>query len=83
MKIKHILAGLFILIYFGLLGFLYLDFNTSKAFPNKPITIIVHSKPGSAIDLLSRKVAELVRKYSKEAFVVENRPGTQEVVAMQ
>lgn len=83
MNIKRIIAGLFVLIYLGLLGYLYLEFNTSKSFPNKPITIIVHSKPGSAIDLLSRKVAELGRKYSEEAFVVENRPGTQGIVAMQ
>jgi tripartite-type tricarboxylate transporter receptor subunit TctC len=83
MSITKIVAGLTIVLYFGLLGFLYLNLNAGKAYPNKPITIIVHSKPGSAIDLLSRKVAELARKYSKEPFVVENRPGTQGVVAMQ
>jgi len=82
MKIFKIIASLFVLIYFGLMAYLYLDFNTDKAYPNKPITIVVHSKPGSSIDLMSRKVAELGRKYSDAAFVVENRPGTQGVVAM-
>lgn len=65
------------------MAYLYLDLNSNKAYPNKPITIIVHSKPGSAIDLMSRKIAELARKYSSEPFVIENRPGTQGIVAMQ
>ena len=82
MKVYKIMASLFILIYIGLMAFLYLDFNSGEAYPNKPITIIVHSKPGSSIDLMSRKVAELARKYSDAPFVVENRPGTQGVVAM-
>ncbi|MDX5586180.1 MAG: tripartite tricarboxylate transporter substrate-binding protein [Aureibaculum sp.] len=76
------MASLFILIYIGLMAYLYLDLNSGEAYPNKPITIIVHSKPGSSIDLMSRKVAELSRKYSDAPFVVENRPGTQGVVAM-
>lgn len=83
MKISQIIAALVIAAYIGLLGYTYLDLNAGKAYPNKPISIIVHSKPGSAIDLMSRKVAEIARKYSKEPFVVENRPGTQGVVAMQ
>ena len=80
---KKILAILFILAYLGLLGVLYFNVNSDAAYPNKPMTIVVHSKPGSAIDLMSRKVAEIARKYSKEPFVVENRPGTQGIVAMQ
>ena len=80
---KKILAILFILAYLGLLGVLYFNVNSDAAYPNKPVTIVVHSKPGSAIDLMSRKVAEIARKYSKEPFVVENRPGTQGIVAMQ
>jgi len=83
MKISYIIAGFVVAAYIGLLGYTYLDLNAGKSYPNKPITIIVHSKPGSAIDLMSRKVAELARKYSEEPFVVENRPGTQGVVAMQ
>jgi tripartite-type tricarboxylate transporter receptor subunit TctC len=83
MKIYKIIATFFVLVFLGLIAYLYLDFNTNTAYPNKPITIIVHSKPGSAIDLMSRKVAELASKYSKEPFVIENRPGTQGIVAMQ
>jgi len=81
--IKKIFAILLIMGYLTLLGFLYFHTNSNAVYPNKPVTIIVHSKPGSAIDLMSRKVAEIARKYSKEPFVVENRPGTQGIVAMQ
>ena len=83
MKISKFVAALLIIAYLGLIGYLYLDINSSESYPNKPIVIVVHSKPGSAIDLMSRKVAELARKYSKVAFVVENHPGTQGIVAMQ
>jgi len=83
MRIYKFIAASFFLIYLGLLTYLYFDTNSDSAYPNKPISIVVHSKPGSAIDLMSRKVAELARKYSKEPFVVENRPGTQGIVAMQ
>jgi len=83
MKVYKIFAGILIVAYLGLLIQLYFNTNSDKAFPNKPISIIVHSKPGSAIDLMSRKVAELAKKYSKMPFVVENHPGTQGIVAMQ
>ena len=83
MKTNKVIAALLVVAYMVLIGYLYLDINSSESYPNKPIIIVVHSKPGSAIDLMSRKVAELARKYSKVAFVVENHPGTQGIVAMQ
>lgn len=83
MKTTKFIASLFGVIYIVLLGYLYFNTSSDLAYPNKPITIIVHSKPGSAIDIMSRKVAEIAKKYSKEPFVVENRPGTQGIVAMQ
>ena len=83
MSIYKFIATFFFLIYLGLLFFLYRGGNSSEAYPNKPVTIVVHSKPGSSVDLMSRKVAELARKYCKEPFVIENHPGTQGIVAMQ
>ncbi len=83
MKISNILATVVLIAYFGLIAYLYLGKSNGKSYPNKPIVIVVHSKPGSAIDLMSRKIAELARKYSKVAFVIENHPGTQGIVAMQ
>jgi tripartite-type tricarboxylate transporter receptor subunit TctC len=66
-----------------LLGYLYLGLGQGKTYPAKPISIVVHSKPGSAIDYMARKVAEIARKYSDADFFVENRSGTQGLVAMQ
>ncbi len=54
-----------------------------SAFPEKPITIIVHSKPGSAIDITSRQIANLSRKYCPVPLLVENRSGGSGVVAMR
>lgn len=81
--VKKIITGIIIIAYLSLLGYLYLGIGQGKTYPAKPITIIVHSKPGSAIDYMARKVAEISRKYSDVAFVVENRSGTQGLVAMQ
>jgi tripartite-type tricarboxylate transporter receptor subunit TctC len=83
MKKYWFVAGILLIGYLVLIAFLYLDVSDGKSYPNKPIVIVVHSKPGSAIDLMSRKIAELAGKYGKTAFVVENHPGTQGIVAMQ
>jgi len=83
MNLKNIIAGIVVIFYLGLLGYLYLGIGQGTTYPAKPISIIVHSKPGSAIDYMARKVAEIARKYSEVAFVVENRSGTQGLVAMQ
>ena len=80
---KNIIVVIIFILYLGLLGYLYLGIGQGTTYPAKPISIIVHSKPGSAIDYMARKVAEIARKYSDEAFVVENRSGTQGLVAMQ
>jgi len=83
MKSSKYIAGFVVILYLGLLGYLYLNIGQGKTFPSRPISIIVHSKPGSAIDFMARKVAEIARKYSDVSFVVENRTGTQGLVAMQ
>lgn len=57
--------------------------DSSEAFPNRPITIVVHSKPGSGVDLMARSVADIARDFCPQPLVIENRPGTQGTVAMQ
>lgn len=83
MNIKNYILGIVLFSYLGLLGYLYLGIGQKDTYPAKPISIIIHSKPGSAIDFMARKVAEIARKHSDAAFVVENRSGTQGLVAMQ
>jgi len=53
------------------------------AFPEKPITFIVHSKPGSAIDITTRQLIKIARQYSPVTFLVENKTGASGVVAMR
>jgi tripartite-type tricarboxylate transporter receptor subunit TctC len=83
MKLKIIIAIAVFASYLTLLGYLYLGIGKSKVYPAKPITIVVHSKPGSAIDFMARKTADIAGKYCDVPFTVENRSGTQGLVAMQ
>lgn len=52
-------------------------------YPSKPITIIVHSKPGSGIDITSRQLAHIARKYTDAVILVENKSGGSGIVAMR
>ena len=51
-------------------------------YPDRPITIVVHSKPGSGIDITARQLVAIAGKYSDAVFVIENRPGGSGSVAM-
>ncbi len=52
-------------------------------FPEKPITIVVHSKPGSGIDIASRLISHIAKKYTDEIILVENKTGGSGTVAMK
>ena len=52
------------------------------AFPEKPIQIVVHTKPGGAIDLMARQVAQIATQHSPQPFVVINKPGGSGLLAM-
>jgi putative tricarboxylic transport membrane protein len=75
----------FIVCLFAFIGVLILS-NSRKVgdgnYPSGPITLVVHSKPGSGIDMFARVVADIAQRKHKVSFVVENRTGTQGVVAM-
>ncbi len=53
------------------------------AFPEKPLTFIVHSKPGSAIDITTRQLTKVAAKYTDATFLVENKSGGSGIVAMR
>jgi len=53
------------------------------AYPEKPITILVHSKPGSGIDIASRQLAKIARKYTDATILVENKIGASGIIAME
>ena len=52
-------------------------------YPDKPIVIIVHAKPGGAIDLTARMISKVARNYTKTPLVIENRYGGSGAVAMR
>jgi tripartite-type tricarboxylate transporter receptor subunit TctC len=49
--------------------------SASPTYPNKPVTIVVTYAPGGLGDILARKLAENLTLKTKQAFIVENKPG--------
>lgn len=76
---SNVLIALVLLLFLGI-GIAY----GAPKFPEKPITIVVHSGPGSGSDLLARLVAATNDKYKflPQSIVVENKPGGNAAVAM-
>ncbi len=52
-------------------------------YPDQPIVVIVHAKPGGAIDLTARMVSKIARNYTQVPLVIENRYGGSGAVAMR
>ncbi|MGY8526325.1 Bug family tripartite tricarboxylate transporter substrate binding protein [Paracidovorax citrulli] len=55
----------------------------AQSYPNRPITIVVGSSPGSATDGLARAVGNEVTRLTGQAVVVENRAGAMGGIAAQ
>ncbi|KAA3662051.1 MAG: hypothetical protein DWQ10_03320 [Calditrichaeota bacterium] len=77
------ISGLILFPLFFVLAFIFSHSLVAEEFPNKPITIIVHSKPGSAIDITSRQLANIARKYTDTPLLVENKTGGSGIIAMR
>ncbi len=56
---------------------------TADTYPDKAITIIVHSKAGSGVDMMARKLASLAPQYCDQPIVVQNLTGGSGAVAMR
>lgn len=80
---KKIFAILTFILFLIILFVVYSDFSVEGDYPSKPVVIAVHSQPGSGVDLMARKVAEIARQEFGVTMVVENHTGTQGIVAMQ
>ena len=52
-------------------------------FPEKPIKLIVYTKPGGAIDVFARKFTTIAAKYTDATFVVVNKSGAGGIVAIK
>ncbi len=66
-----------------ILLFLIAASTLAANYPDKPITFIVHSKPGSAIDITTRRLTQIASKYTDATLLVENKTGASGIVAMR
>ena len=56
--------------------------SLQATYPNKPVKIIVHTKPGGAVDLMARQFAQIAGQKSNQSFVVVNKPGGSGLLAL-
>lgn len=47
-----------------------------QAYPTKPVRVVVHNNPGSALDLMARQVGNRLGYALGQTFVVDNKPGS-------
>lgn len=54
---------------------LHAQAQTNDTWPNRPITLVVASGPGSGVDLAAREMAQKLSTVLKQPVVVDNKPG--------
>lgn len=68
---------------FTLIVSLLLFQNTQAKYPDdKPIKIVVHTKPGGAVDLMARQLSQVASKYCDQSIAVINKPGGSGLLAL-
>ncbi len=77
MKQLRIASYIFIILFLGFSQVLKAEFPNDK-----PIKIIVHTKPGGAVDLMARQIAQIAGKYTSQSLVVINKAGGSGLLAL-
>jgi len=57
--------------------------NSFAAFPEKPIQLVVYTKPGGAIDTFARMFQSIAKNHTDTTFVIINKPGAGGIIAME
>lgn len=57
--------------------------ESAKAYPSRPVRLIVPNAPGSAVDTLSRIVGTQLGGALGQQVVMDNRPGASGIIAME
>lgn len=47
----------------------------AQTWPNRPVRIVVPYGPGGAVDVATRKMAQMLSTQTGQSFIVENKPG--------
>jgi tripartite-type tricarboxylate transporter receptor subunit TctC len=68
-------------IVFGLMTALAAGAGVAADYPNKPIRWIIDFPPAGVSDILTRTVGQKLTEYLGQAFVYDNRPGANGVIA--
>ncbi|MBB3176661.1 tripartite tricarboxylate transporter substrate binding protein [Variovorax sp. Sphag1AA] len=58
-------------------------FAGAQTYPTKPITLVVPSVAGGAVDVIARSLADEMSKRMGQAIIVDNRPGAAGMLAAQ
>jgi len=52
----------------------------AQTWPSRPVKLVVPSSPGGATDTLSRALSTRLPEIWGQAFIVENRPGANQII---
>jgi tripartite-type tricarboxylate transporter receptor subunit TctC len=55
----------------------------AQTWPSKPVRVIISQPPGTAPDIITRLLTDSLQKSVGQPFVVDNRPGAQNIVGAQ
>ena len=77
------IALVFMMVLPSVIVFAAAEAESTADFPTKPIHLVVYLAPGGAGDILARRFTDIATKYTDATFVVENKPGSGGIVALE